>query len=230
MIEALNTQKQKTPISFKARKIAVARPIVDGVVKEIEIYRLSKKEQNIVKEISDSVNLSKLFPSKIKAPNFSIWQQLIDSTGEYIGFLSRPKVFLAVQDNKPCGMLLATHNMKKGQVITFATWPTAVEQKVKKAGSSLFTAFLNLAKRKKLEKISLEPVIKGPTDSVGFYKAHGMDFPDKYASVMTAPRVRIASVADTKNEELNFENLKHPIKVNLMHKLGFDANLSEKNS
>lgn len=217
----MKIQNTKNPYtaSFKANKIAVVRPIIDGAAKEIEIYSLTKKDKNLVKKISDSVNLSKLLPSKVNAPNFSIWQKLIELTSDCMGNFSHQRIFLAVQENKCCGLLLATNNMKNGEVVTFATWPTAVEQKVKKAGSSLFTTFLNIASQKKLKKIKLEPILNGPTDAVGFYKAHGMDFPDKYASVMVATQSQINKMALQKSKELNYTRLKHPIKVNLENKL-----------
>ena len=195
MIISSNTNKNNYYPAFKARKIAVARPIVDGVKKQIDIYRLTKKDKDCFGKIVKSINLAELLPSKVNTPNFKVWQNLIECTYDCIGNFSHQKIFLAVQENKACGILLATHNMKKGEVVTFATWPTAVEQKVKKAGSSLFTAFLNLAKQKKLKLVHLEPIINGPTDAIGFYKGHGIDFTDKLSSKMTASKNKIAKIS-----------------------------------
>ena len=222
MIISKNQQNYRP--QFKARKIAVARPIVDGIAKEIEIYNVSKKDKDIIEKIVQNLNLAKLLPSKVNAPNFNVWQNIIEATSDCIGNFGHQRIFLAVQDKKPCGLLLAMHNMKKAEVVTFATWPTAIEQKVKKAGSSLFTAFLNLAKQKKLKLVKLEPVINGPTDAVGFYRAHGLDFPDKYASVMIAPQERINATAIKKSEELNYTKLKRPVTVKLQNVLDLETN------
>lgn len=214
MIISSNKRQNYIP-QFKARKIAVARPVVDGIKKQIDIYQLSKKDKDNVGKIVKNLNLAELLPSQKDAKNFNVWQNLIELTHDCIGNFSHQKIFLAVQDSKPCGILLATHNMKKGEVVSFATWPIDVEQRVKKAGSSLFTTFLNLANQKKLKQIHLEPLLNGPTDSVGFYKAHGMRFPDKYSSVMMASRDKIVETARKKSEELDYTTIKHPVKVNL---------------
>ncbi len=224
MIISEKRQNSYTP-QFKARKIAVARPVVDGIVREIEIYNVSKKDKDVIGEFIKRINLAQLLPSKTDAPNFNIWQEIIEMTGANIGNFKHQRVFLAVQDKKPCGLLLSTiQNKKQGEVVTFATWPIAAEQRVKKAGSALFTSFLNLAKQKKLQKVKLEPVLNGPTDAVGFYQAHGMCFPDKYASVMTASQSRIAQTAAEKTEELNYTKLKHPFNVKLQNVLDINNN------
>ena len=107
--------------------------------------------------------------------------------------------------------MLATANKKQAEVVTFVTWPVDVEQRVNKAGSTLFTAFLDFAQRKNLKKVKLEPIIKGPTDAVGFYKAHGMNFPDPKSSVMTANKEKIKNTLSEKTEELNYYCIKKPL-------------------
>ena len=72
MIISKNQQNYRP--QFKARKIAVARPIVDGIAKEIEIYNVSKKDKDIIEKIVQNLNLAKLLPSKVNAPNFNVWQ------------------------------------------------------------------------------------------------------------------------------------------------------------
>ncbi len=223
MIISSNKKQNYVP-QFKARKIAVARPIVDGIKKEIEIYQISAKDKKTFDKIVQNTNIAHLLPSKILEPNFIVWQRLLEITRDCIGEFSHQKIFLALHDNKPCGVLLAQANRKKAEVITFVTWPTAVEQKVKKAGSALFTALLNFANKKKIKQVNLEPIVNGPTDAVGFYKSHGMDFPDKYASKMTAWRSKITETAQKKSEELNYTVLKHPIKVNLNNRINFNEN------
>lgn len=197
--------------SFKARKIAVAKPVIDGIAKEIEVFTLSKNDKDTFCKVAKKVNLNELMPSKVTATNFPIWQKLIEITGDCIGNFKHQKIFLAIQDRKPCGVLLATANKKQAEVISFVTWPVDVDQRVKKAGSTLFTAFLDFAKRKNIEKIKLEPIIKGPTDAVGFYKAHGMNFPDPKSSVMTSNKSKIETTLFEKAEELNYSCIKKPL-------------------
>lgn len=209
--------------SFKARKVAVARPIVDGIKKEIEIYRLGNRDKDCFGKIVETINLAQLLPSKINAPNFNVWQNLIEAAYDCIGHVKHQRIFLAVQDNKPCGVLLASCNNKQGEVVTFATWPVGLEQKVKKAGSSLFTAFLKLVEQKKLKRVKLEPLINGPTDSVGFYLSHGMEFADKCSSLMVAGQKNIKSTLTTKIDELDYEVIKHPRNVRLATRVNLET-------
>lgn len=206
-----NDLQKHNQTAFKARKIAVSKPVIDGIAKEIEVFTLSKNDKDTFCKIAQKVNLNELLPSKVNATNFPIWQKLIEVTGDCIGHFKHQKIFLAVQDRKPCGVLLATANKNQAEVVTFVTWPVDVEQRVKKAGSTLFTAFLDFAQRKNLKKVKLEPIIKGPTDAVGFYKAHGMDFPDPKSSVMTANKAQIKNTLFEKAEELNYSCIKKPL-------------------
>lgn len=209
--KTFKTSKQ----NFKARRIAVANPIINGITKKVEVYSIDKNERKFIKKITDSINMEELLPSQKEKSNFSVWKGIIDAAAESLGTMKKQNAYIAIYERKPCGIIVTNDNRKKGIVGLFATWPIAIEQKVKKAGSILFTTFLDKAQKKKWEKISLEPVINGPTDSVGFYIAHGMTFPDQKASVMTAQKRIIKDTFEAKKHELNYQNIKRPEKVKL---------------
>ena len=87
MIISSNKKQNYVP-QFKARKIAVARPIVDGIKKEIEIYQISAKDKKTFDKIVQNTNIAHLLPSKILEPNFIVWQRLLEITRDCIGEFS----------------------------------------------------------------------------------------------------------------------------------------------
>ena len=208
-----NLSQHNTGINFKARRIACTKPV--GLDKAIEIYSLNRKDRPVVRQIIKSVNMEKLLPARLEYKNFGIWQKIINSAAAFLGEGKKQSAFLAVQNKKPCGIMLTNSNRKEGTVGIIVTWPVKKNTKVKKAGSSLFTAFLDIAQRKGLRKISLEPVINGPTDAVGFYQSHGMHFPDTRASVMTSAKQSIKDTFEIKKKELNYVTEKNPVKTSI---------------
>ena len=208
-----NLTQHNTRMNFKARRIAYTKPV--GLDKAIEIYSLNSKDRPVVRQIIEAVNMEKLLPARLEYKNFSIWQKIINAAAAFLGQGKKQSAFLAVQNKKPCGIMLTNSNRKEGTVGIIATWPVKKDTKVKKAGSSLFTAFLDIAQRKGLRKISLEPVINGPTDAVGFYQSHGMHFPDSRASVMTSAKQSIKDTFEIKKKELNYVTEKNPVKTSI---------------
>ena len=221
MIEIKHTTNNHNQ-NFKGRKIAVAKPVVNGVMKKIEIYSINKEDRAFVRQIADSIDLEKLLPSQTGAKNFSIWKDIIDTAAASLGLYKKQSAYIAVHDRKPCGILVTNKNRKQGSVGLLATWPTGIETRVKKAGSTLFTAFLDIAKKKKLQKITLEPLLNGPTDSVGFYLGHGMSFSDPNTSLMSAQKHIIKDTFEVKKQELNYVTQKNQQKVKLKNILDID--------
>lgn len=83
------------------------------------MFTLSKNDKDTFCKIAQKVNLNKLLPSKVNATNFPIWQKLIEVTGDCIGHFKHQKIFLAVQDRKPCGVLLATANKNQAEELNY---------------------------------------------------------------------------------------------------------------
>lgn len=200
--------KQNKNTAFTARKFAIVKSIADTA--PIEIYRIGKKDKEALNRIVDGIDMSKLLPSKRNSKNFSIWQELIQFMGDFIGTTNRQRVLLAVQDEKPCGLLVSICKKKHCDLVGFATWPIGVDKKVKNAGRALFTAFLDMVTAKKYKTLKLEPILQGPTDTVGFYKKMGLDFHDPNLSIMSAARKTIADTYARQTKELNYLKVKNP--------------------
>lgn len=201
--------------SFKGRKIAVAKPIVDGIAKEIEIYSVGKKDAGVIQAAIEKLNLRELLPNHANHPNFNVWEGLLNLAAEDIGQFSKQRTYLAVADKKPCGIITANSSKSEGTLGILASIPVAVNEKVKGAGSSLMTAFLDMAKGKKLKKVKLEPIINGPTDAVSFYERHNFKFTDPYASTMQATRFDINKTLEQNIQDLNYKKLRNQPEINL---------------
>ena len=205
--------------NFTARKIAVVKSVssalADGANSAIEIYSLGKKDKDFVEKLVKSIDMKKLLPSKSNEPNFSVWQNLIEFISDFIGTTKHQKVFLALQNKKPCGILVSICNRTISKLIGIATRLAAVEKRIKNAGRALFTALLDVAASKKHKHIKLEPILNGPTDAVGFYKKMGMSFPDPNASVMSVDRQGIIKSYNKQAEALNYEKVKNSSDENL---------------
>ena len=217
-----NNINNNNHINFGGRKIAVTKPVIDGIEKEIAIYKINNKDWDFIRQITNKIDLAQLLPSKVNSKNFPIWQDIINLASNCVGDIKKASAYIAIHDKKPCGIIVTSKNRKQGCVNLFATWPIKIETKVKKAGSTLFTSFLDVARRKNLQKISLEPVINGPTDAVGFYKAHGLDFPDKKGSLMTMNKQKIKETLDIKTKELNFQKLENQPYVSIKSVVDFE--------
>ncbi len=62
---------------------------------------------------------------------------------------------------------------------------------------------------KKYKTLKLEPILQGPTDTVGFYKKMGLDFHDPNLSLMSAARQTIADTYAKQTKELNYLKIKN---------------------
>ena len=116
-----NLTQHNTRMNFKARRIAYTKPV--GLDKAIEIYSLNSKDRPVVRQIIKSVNMEKLLPARTEYKNFSIWQKIINAAAAFLGQGKKQSAFLAVQNKKPCGIMLTNSNRKEGTVGIIVTWP-----------------------------------------------------------------------------------------------------------
>ena len=219
-IQDYNIHKIHYNPNFCANRIAVAEPVIDGVARKIEIFSIGKKDYPFLKKTLARIDLKKMLPSFANKPNFDVWNELIAVAGDVLGHTKKQRAYLAVCDKKTCGIIITNNNRKKGNLGILASIPVDVEKQIKGAGSSLMTAYLELAANRKLKFITLEPIINGPTNAVGFYERHNFSFPDTRASLMKIVYRDILKTLNRNKEELNYQSLKNnKIDTNLEHYL-----------
>lgn len=101
----MNISSKNQNTIFTARQFAVVKPLADAIAdshKPIEIYTLGQKDKDFMTKFLSQINMERLLPSKRNKKNFSVWQDLIQFMGDFMGTTARQRVFLAVQDKKPC--------------------------------------------------------------------------------------------------------------------------------
>lgn len=219
-IQDYNIKKIHYTPNFCANRIAVAEPVIDGVAQKIEIFSIGKKDYAFLKKLLSDIDLRKLLPSFVNKPNFDVWNKLIVAAGDILGHTKKQKAYLAVCDKKTCGIIVTNNNRKKGYLGIITSIPVDVEKQIKGAGSSLITAYLELAANKKLKVISLEPLINGPTNAVSFYERHNFSFPDDKISLMRIEHKNILETLNRNKCDLNYKTIKNKkMKTNLEHYL-----------
>lgn len=211
----INHNTNKCPPSFAGRLVAVAKPVINGIEKEIEIYRVGKKDASFLQKILSEIDVEKLMPSMKDRPNLQIWTKLISQAAEDIGKYAKQKAYIAVSEQKPCGIVIVNNNRKQSTLGILASIPTGRDELTKGTGSSLITTVLDLAKSKKISQITLEPLLKGPTNCVEFYKKHNFNFVDPYASAMRIYLQDIKKTLEKNITDSNYKKLKKSKERNL---------------
>ena len=171
---------------FKAVKVATATNMVKNFNTKIDIYKINPKTDNtFLSKWKEKVNIHTLFP---KLPEFdkARWQQVFEysinsaADGDFTGYI-------AVQDNKPCGIISYLNNGKNNIFIDgVCSVPVDTNKKIPLAGTTLIYQAFKDAQEKGSEEIVLDAVNNGPFNIIEKYKTLGFKINsvgDKYTNM-----------------------------------------------
>lgn len=178
---------------FKATKVATATNMAKNFDTKIDIYKLNPKVDSIfLKKWKEKINIKNLFP---KLPEFdkARWQQVFDYSIDSAADRDFT-AYVAVNNNKPCGIISYLHNKKNAIFIDgVCSVPIDTNKKVPLAGTTLiYQAFID-AKEKDSEEIVLDAVNNGPFNIIEKYKTFGFKINsvgDKYTNMRCKERQR----------------------------------------
>lgn len=205
------SQKQNSP-HFKAVKVATTKNTAKNVTTQIDLYRLNPRhDSDFLKNLKDRIDFRKLFP-KLNEFETARWQQIfnytIDSAAD-----SEYTAYLAISDNKPCGILSYLQNGDNNTFIdAICSIPTEVDKKVRKVGSTLILQAFKDASENNSKEIVLDAVNNGPFNIIEKYKNFGFK-PHEVSIKYTTMR------CNKNNREEQIKQLKkeieyHPISSN----------------
>lgn len=161
--------KQRQP-NFTAIHIANTKNFVKNIGTEIQLYALSQKyDKNFLKTFD--VDMESLMPGLAKY-NYQRWHEMLEVAKDNALKTDRMS-FLAVSQNKPCGIIAFQPGKKTFLLDCICTWPIEYAKKVNFAGTTLFNQLFRTFDSQKANKIKLEAITNGPFDTVTKYKKLG---------------------------------------------------------
>lgn len=157
--------------NFKAIKIASTAKRINGVNNPITIYQLTKDDISVLKKWANNISYKKLFPNLNQLLQ-ERWQQIFDYCIREIEEDSDGS-YLAVSNNKPCGILTYQYDGNGIYIDGICSVPIKENKKVPNVGKTLFCQMFNLAHKEKCKKLTLSAVQDGPFDVVKKYEELG---------------------------------------------------------
>lgn len=164
--------KSRISPSFKAVHISAVRNFTENIEKTINLYELNGKyDKSFLKLLPQKIKMEK-FMRDLTAPAYSRWQEMLQYAVDNALKIDHQS-YLAVTDNKPCGILVFLPGKNKFHLDCICTWPVEYGKKVKLAGSTLFAQLFKKFSGSKAQKLNLEAITNGPYDTVSKYKKLG---------------------------------------------------------
>ena len=156
--------------NFKATRVATTQNFLRGVTTEIELYRLGKEDRRFLQEWLKRVDFKKLCPNLSKTLQ-ERWQKVFNyciNQAEDINHTS----YIAVSDEKPCGILTFVENMTYF-LDGICAVPNKYGKKTNLVGKTLFYQIFKDAQESRAKGIDLKAINDGPFDVVEKYEALG---------------------------------------------------------
>ena len=175
-IRAIHTCPQNKSIpSFKAKDFATVLTIAGKTKETLKLYELEYADRTLLEKMSANIDLKKLFSQKkFLTKQLQSWHNIIDNAILMSGFSNPEQAFLAVKNNKPCGIItFQSLPTKEIYLDNLATWPVSKDKKVRFAGQVLVNALFNEAEKCGVKTITLD-LCKNLKDlSLSFYEKLG---------------------------------------------------------
>lgn len=156
---------------FKAHKIAQIRASINkNQFSDIDIYSIHKNDFPCLKKLENSIDFKTLFPSLTKNLQ-ERWKRVLSYCIDCAEDIEN-RTFLAVKENKPCGILTFTEG-RSFHLDGLCSIPQETDKKVPFVGLSLMYQLFKNAQAYKCSEIKLEAVTDGPFDVVQKYEKLG---------------------------------------------------------
>lgn len=160
--------------NFKAIKVATTQNTVGKVVTNIDLYKLQKEDKKFLESLKSKIDIKKLFP-KLDTLALERWQHLFEyCINNFVdSFDDINTTYLAIKDNKPCGILTYSDKGSEFYIDGICSIPTETNKKVNFVGQTLFLKFFKDFQKENIKKATLSAVNDGPFDVVSKYKKLG---------------------------------------------------------
>jgi len=163
--------KNNSQPNFGALKVASAKNYVKGRETLIDIYKLTKNDNDFIDILEKSTDYHRL-ASSLKSDMQERWQKVFHYCIEEMkdGYNQN---FVAVSNNKPCGILTYYANGTSSYLDGVCKIPAPVEEDVHLTGQTLILNFLKAAQQANSKTVGLDAVKDGPFDVISLYEKLG---------------------------------------------------------
>ena len=175
----LTVQTQSQRLSFQSKLLGCVTTKVNNTTKNIQLYKLDKSDKEFGQRLVDKLELKKLYTNSTGIGHFPAWKTLIKGAVDRIG---NENVILAVQDNRPCGIMSFIKVGRQIQLTRLATWNIKPNNKVVHAGKALMYELFKFADENNVQGITLK------ASSIKPFGRSCKDFYSKLGFVSNIPR------------------------------------------
>lgn len=157
-------------LNFKAIKVATAKSIVSNNKTTIDIYRLTNKDKRFLETLLKNFELTKRLPKNNEYEQ-KVWGDIFKYS-VYNALLKGNTSYVAVSENKPCGIICYAKN-KITDLIGICALPDKEGNKTPFVGTTFFYHLFNDVLQSGAKNIKLEAVNDSPIDVVKKYLSLG---------------------------------------------------------
>ena len=168
--------KNYTP-NFQARPIAKTINRIGKLETKIDLWEISNRDEFALKQIISKTNMQKLMPN-VPELESKRWKEMLEIAVDDTIYRGA-KGYLAVTDNKPCGIMSFAPGVNDIYTSCVCTWPVEVGKKVKFAGKTLFYQLFKTLEESKAKSAFLHAIQNGPFATVSRYKDLGFNIVDQ---------------------------------------------------
>ena len=188
----------------------------------VDLYELTTKDYDFLNILKSKINIKKLMPDLKKTDSqFEVWQNILnEAVNKFL--TGRKKGYIAVNNNKPYGILVYTDEHPEYYLDYICTWPVKLGEKVPLGGKTLFKQFFSdFLKDLNAKRITLDAVINGPFDAIAKYKRLGFHSlgGENYYEHMLATKEKIFEVMQELNKLINSKDINNSDNINLLKNL-----------
>ncbi len=185
----------------------------------IKLYQIADNaDKKFLKTLQERIDTKELMPNLGK-DEYKRWNEMIEYA-TYNAQFPENTTYLAVCDNKPCGIL--TWRSDKNAILDcICTWPVEYGKKVKLAGQTLFYQLFKDFLELKCKKLELEAITNGPFNTIEKYEKLGLKKTSKVYPTKTVMETNSNKIKETLyklDEIIEYEKLE-PEKVKLSDEL-----------
>ena len=163
--------KNKNTPNFTAIQLAKTKTTAKGVLTELNIYRLSRKDKSFLRQLPDSVSMDTFYPGLSKSA-YKRWHEMLELAADKALKHDRESLVVCKGD-KPCGIITFKPGKNTFTIDAICTWAVDSFGKVPFAGKVLFNEFFNIFKNSKANNIKLQAITDGPFPTEPIYKKLG---------------------------------------------------------
>lgn len=208
--------------NFTGIHIANSKNCIKNIETNIDLYEITNKDRAFLKKLRESVKMSELMPDKnISQQGYDRWQEMLNLAIDK-AFNSDRKSVIAVNDNKPCGIITFMPGKRTYKLDCICTWPVEIGKKVTLAGQTLFKQMFEDFLTAKSHFIELVAILNGPFSVVhkymhlGFKQTGGENF----LVAMRTNQEQVKNTMKTLDDIIITNHISDAKDINLLEKLG----------